>query len=101
MVLPANRKEIVEFSKVLKQRLSTEYGMNFRVHVVKQVSPNPWIQLSTTDYPNTKMPNELRKQAMRVIGSTPLNWEDISYGNVRDSGISLYYVQWKSLLGDV
>jgi hypothetical protein len=93
-----NRAEIVKFSGKLRNILTRKYKKRFTKEVFKTVSPNPYISIGLKDWKNEIIPNDLRVQVAKAMGWNPLDWSNVSYGNIRDTYITLHYDEWKTVL---
>lgn len=99
VVTPEERKEYTAFSKKLKSVLNQKYpNLGLRVSTSGSVRPDPYIQISVKDWQTTSIPNELRTIAAKAIGANPSDWNDIHYGNIRDTYITLNHSQWVEVM---
>ena len=92
------RSEQAVFAMGLRKIMEKRFNQKFKVRVLKSVRPNPYIELSPNDWRIENMPNELRLQAINILGAVPLNSADVSYGGIQKSSITLHYLEWKKLI---
>lgn len=58
-----------------------------------------YVEMSPKNWREESIPNELRKKAVvKVLNAVPLNFDNVSYGNVRAEYITLTVPQWALLL---
>jgi hypothetical protein len=91
-ISPEERKKYVDYGKMLKKYLQSKYKIKLKSDVSKSKRPNPYIRFFG------EMPNDLRVKVMKGLGQTPLDWDNVNYGNIRANYIALNYSQWKDLM---
>ena len=104
-VTEEERKNLVEFSKKLKQWLKNKYPEinDLQVKLSISANPNPWITAISSGY---KIPNELRLKILKEIHPELLSTaageklDDVEYGNVSKYRLALKFDEWKKLLNE-
>jgi len=92
----AERAEAVKFSKELKKKYEKQWGIKLKSRVMA-MTENPFIEIEVAAFGKDKVPNEFRAKLVKLMGGKPNNEEDVNYGNVQSSGITLHFSQWKEL----
>ena len=94
MINKEQRKKHIEYSKQIKKVLDEKTNLKLRRRVLKMVGDNPFIELSVNDWENEEIPNNLRVLVCKALDITPLNLENVDYGNIKTGGITLYLREW-------
>jgi hypothetical protein len=89
------------YARKLKPYMQKLLKVPLKVRVIKQANHNPWIEIRVARFGKDIIPNDFRKEALKVIGgSKARDMDNINYGNIRTNSVSMKYDQWVKLLGN-
>jgi len=91
---------VTDFNKDLKQKLKKYISSKFSVSLLTQSkNSNPYIIVRVVNWKEDIISNDLRKLVAETLNYEGiLNWDDIHYGNVTKTSITLHYSEWKEFL---
>jgi hypothetical protein len=90
-----------KYARKLKPYMQKLLKVRLKVRVIKQANHNPWIEIRVARFGKDIIPNDFRKEALKVIGgSKARDMDNINYGNIRTNSVSMKYDQWVKLLGN-
>jgi len=91
------RKEHINFSKEILKLLEIKTNLKLKRRVLKMVGNNPFIEIRVKNWEIDKINNNILKDICLKLNITPLDWENISYGNISNKGITLNLKDWGKL----
>jgi len=92
------KKVYTDFSKELKQWLKKNFGgYSWSAQISGSITTDPYIRIFNNQ---GGVPNELRKLIIKKVrpNANIRNWDDIDFGAVEKSGVTLLYSEWKEVL---
>lgn len=96
-----NKNKFVEFSKELKTLLEKRTNLKFIRRVFKMVGNNPFIEVGLRDWEENKIPNDLRVSIAKTLNFNVIDWDNVTYGNIREGYITLNYSDWLKVVKEV
>jgi hypothetical protein len=90
------------YARKLKPYMQKLLKVPLKVRVIKQANHNPWIEVRVAKFGKDIIPNDFRKKALKAIGGgNPRDMDNITYGNITASTISMLHNQWVKIIGDL
>lgn len=101
--LNVNFETTLQAANTLKKYFKEKYGMTMKGGKVGSNTKNPadaqYIEIRVSDFRVDVIPNEFRKVCIVAgLNATPLNWDNICYGNIQNNRVSLKGFQWRKVL---
>lgn len=90
---------VTQYARELKKHLKKKWGFVVRVSTSGTKKPDPYMEVSPKNWREDYIPNPFRLRAVKLIGGSPSNPKNVSYGNIQPNRMTLSYGQWVELVG--